>query len=80
MYECRSAGAERSGLFYSSVFLRGEGQRLSLIHIYLANNIGDPKNTVLFVGYCAEHTLGRKIMDGWKAVSYTHLDVYRRQP
>lgn len=35
---------------------------------HLANNIGDPKNTVLFVGYCAEHTLGRKIMDGWKEV------------
>ena len=35
---------------------------------HLANNIGNPKNTVLFVGYCAEHTLGRKIMDGWKEV------------
>ena len=35
---------------------------------HLANNIGNPKNTVLFVGYCAEHTLGRKIIDGWKEV------------
>lgn len=35
---------------------------------HLANNIENPHNTVVFVGYCAEHTLGRKIMDGWKEV------------
>ncbi len=35
---------------------------------HLANNIGNPHNTVLFVGYCAEHTLGRRIMDGEKEV------------
>ena len=42
---------------------------------HLANNIGDPKNTVLFVGYCAEHTLGRKIMDGWKEVPILGLSL-----
>lgn len=31
---------------------------------HLKNGIGDGKNTVLFVGYCAENTLGRKIRDG----------------
>lgn len=35
---------------------------------HLSNNIGNPKNTILFVGYCAQHTLGRKIIDGWKEV------------
>ncbi len=30
---------------------------------HLRNNIEDPKNTVMIVGYCAEHTLGRKIVD-----------------
>jgi metallo-beta-lactamase family protein len=30
---------------------------------HLANNIEDPKSTILFVGYTAEHTLGRKIVD-----------------
>jgi metallo-beta-lactamase family protein len=36
---------------------------------HLKNNIGDPKTTVLFVGYCAENTLGRRIRDGEREVS-----------
>ena len=36
---------------------------------HLKNNIGDPKTTVIFVGYCAENTLGRRIRDGEKEVS-----------
>lgn len=35
---------------------------------HLRNNIEDPKNTILFVGYCAEHTLGAKIRGGQKEV------------
>jgi metallo-beta-lactamase family protein len=31
---------------------------------HLANNIGNKKNLVLFVGYAAENTLARKIIDG----------------
>jgi metallo-beta-lactamase family protein len=34
----------------------------------IANNISDPRNTILIVGYMAENTLGRKIRDGAKVV------------
>ena len=36
---------------------------------HLANNISNPRNTVLIVGYCAENTLGRKLIDGAKKVN-----------
>lgn len=35
---------------------------------HLANNISDERNTVLIVGYMAENTLGRKILEGEKEV------------
>jgi metallo-beta-lactamase family protein len=43
-----------------------EGGRI--LH-HLKNNVGNPKNLILFVGYAAEHTLARKIMDGAKEVN-----------
>lgn len=43
-----------------------EGGRI--LH-HLANNIENPKNLILFVGYAAEQTLARKIMDGEKRVN-----------
>jgi Predicted exonuclease of the beta-lactamase fold involved in RNA processing len=36
---------------------------------HLANNISNPANTVLFVGYCAPSTLGARIKSGIKEVS-----------
>ena len=35
---------------------------------HLANNISNPNNIILLVGYMAENTLGRKIRDGAKEV------------
>lgn len=35
---------------------------------HLKNNIGNPRNTILFVGYCAQNTLGWKIREGHKEV------------
>src|SRR5207244_116960 len=34
------------------------------IRHHLANNIGNPENLILFIGYCAEHTLGAQILAG----------------
>ena len=36
---------------------------------HLRNNVGNPNNTILFVGYCAEQTLGWKLRHGWKRVN-----------
>jgi metallo-beta-lactamase family protein len=36
---------------------------------HLANNISDPKNTILAVGYCSPTTLGARILRGEKQVS-----------
>ncbi len=36
---------------------------------HLANNISDPKNTILVVGYCAPRTLGARLVNGEKIVS-----------
>jgi metallo-beta-lactamase family protein len=35
---------------------------------HLANNIEDPKNLILIVGYQADHTLGKKLVDRWGRV------------
>ncbi|MFC1647584.1 MBL fold metallo-hydrolase RNA specificity domain-containing protein [Patescibacteria group bacterium] len=36
---------------------------------HLKNNIEDPKNTVMLVGYMAQHTLGRRILEKQKIVN-----------
>ncbi len=35
---------------------------------HLKNNIDKPENTILFIGYCAQNTLGWKIREGWDTV------------
>jgi metallo-beta-lactamase family protein len=49
-----------------------EGGRI--LH-HLANNVGDPKNTVLIVGFQAEHTLGRRLVEKSPEVKI-YGDVY----
>lgn len=39
------------------------------IRHHLANNLGDPRNLILFVGFCAEHTLGYQILSGRNPVN-----------
>lgn len=39
------------------------------IRHHLKNNIGDPKNLILFIGFCAEHTLGAQILSGKEEVN-----------
>jgi len=39
------------------------------IRHHLANNIGNSLNLILFIGYCAEHTLGAQIMSGRSPVN-----------
>ena len=39
---------------------------------HLKNGISDPRNTILIVGYMAEHTLGRAILEGAKHVRLYH--------
>ena len=39
------------------------------IRHHLKNHIGNPANLILFIGYCAEHTLGAQIMAGSHVVN-----------
>jgi metallo-beta-lactamase family protein len=39
------------------------------IRHHLKNNIGNENNLILFIGYCAEHTLGAQILSGKKVVN-----------
>jgi metallo-beta-lactamase family protein len=45
---------------------------------HLAHGIGNPKNLVLFVGFQAEHTLGRRIQSGQESVRILGQDYERR--
>ena len=50
---------------------------------HLKNSIGNPKNTILFSGFQAFHTLGRRILDGHKNIRIfgeeliVHADIHK---
>jgi metallo-beta-lactamase family protein len=54
----------------SAVIISASGMaEAGRVRHHLKNNIGNPNNLVLFIGYCAEHTLGAQILSGKKTVN-----------
>ena len=47
---------------------------------HLKNNIGDERNTVLIVGYCAQHTLGKRLVEKEPVVKIFGEEYERRAP
>ncbi|MCZ7644618.1 MAG: MBL fold metallo-hydrolase [Planctomycetota bacterium] len=45
---------------------------------HLVHNAGDERNTILIVGFQAEHTLGRRFVEGWETVRIFGRKVERR--
>ena len=58
-----------NGLTYPHIIISSSGmcEGGRILH-HLRNNIDNPKNLVLFVGYAAKETLARKLMDGNRVV------------
>jgi metallo-beta-lactamase family protein len=58
-----------NGLTYPHIIISASGMAEGgrILH-HLRNNVENPKNLVLFVGYAAQETLARKMMDGARTV------------
>jgi metallo-beta-lactamase family protein len=58
-----------NSMAFPAVIISGSGMAEGgrILH-HLKNNIDNPKNLILFVGYAAKETLARKIMDGNREV------------
>ena len=64
--ESKELNEKKGPMIIISASGMAEGGRI--LH-HLVHNISDPKNLILFVGYAAEHTLARRIMDGNEKVN-----------
>lgn len=69
MYRTVSESQSLNNVKKSAIIISASGmcEAGRIVH-HLKLGITDPKNTILFVGFCAPHTLGRRIMDGAKEV------------
>ncbi|UCF35487.1 MAG: MBL fold metallo-hydrolase [Acidobacteriota bacterium] len=58
-----------NGVSYPHIIISASGMAEGgrILH-HLRNNIGNPKNLILLVGYAAEHTLARRLTEGRKLV------------
>lgn len=66
---------ELNSLHGPCIIIAGSGMAESgRIRHHLKNNIEDPRHTILFVGYQAEETLGRKLTEGNKVVRIFNQD------
>lgn len=64
--ESKELNETKEAMIIISASGMAEGGRI--LH-HLANNISNSNNLILFVGYAAQHTLARKIMDGMEKVN-----------